>query len=95
MFENHDDPDLVLDAMTYVEAVHRSMRAENAAPPPGVEGRVVAEILADPRLSAAVRQWARGDRALEASDAPPEMPPFDETYRRVHDLLSRAETTGA
>ncbi|HWI25343.1 MAG TPA: hypothetical protein VN668_00110 [Stellaceae bacterium] len=94
MFENHDDPELVLDAMTYVEAVHKSMRAENAAPPPGVEGRVVAEILADPGLSASVRQWVRGERGLEASDGPPAMPPFDETYRRVRDFLSRADTTG-
>lgn len=86
-----EDPELILDAMVYVEEVHRSLAAENTAPPPGVEGRVVAAILADPKLAQYVRDWARARGALEASVRPPEPPPIDEAYSRVRDLLLAAE----
>ncbi|MGO8918303.1 MAG: hypothetical protein ACLQJR_20580 [Stellaceae bacterium] len=88
-----DDPVLILDAMVYVEAVHMALAAENTAPPPGVEGRVVAAILADPALAAYVRQWAQARPVLEASLEPPALPPIDDSYRRVRDLLLAAEST--
>ncbi len=94
MTQESEDPDLILDAMAYVEEVHRAVRAENTAPPPGVEGRVVAAILADPELAAYVRARARGRRVLEASVAPPALPPIDDGYRRVRALLTAAETAG-
>jgi hypothetical protein len=90
MVLRREDPELVLDAMAYVEAVHRDLTAENTAPPAGVEGRVVAAIRADPALSDYVRTWASERRALEASVAPPQRPPIDATYERVRELLRRA-----
>lgn len=81
------DPALVLDAIVYVDEVHRALRAENTAPPPGVEGRVVEAILADPKLAAYVRDWAERRHALEASAAPPSLPPIDDCYQRVRALL--------
>jgi len=86
-----ENPMLILDAMVYVETVHRELAAENTAPPPGVEGRVVSAILADPALTAYVRQWAQARGVLEASLEPPAMPPIDDSYRRVRDLLMAAE----
>jgi hypothetical protein len=76
---------LIVDAMTYVEIVHKALAAENTAP--GAEGRVVAAILADAALADYVRHWAEARRVLEASPEPPVMPPIDEFYRRVRDLL--------
>lgn len=90
MVLRREDPELVLGAMAYVEAVHMDLTAENTAPAPGVEGRVVAAILADPALSDFVRTWASERRALEASVAPPPRPPVDATYERVRELLRRA-----
>lgn len=84
------DPELIVDAMSYVEEVHRAEAAENTAPPPGTEGRVVAAILADPTLAAYVREWARDRRALEASNGPQPLPPIDDVYRRVSGLLRHA-----
>jgi hypothetical protein len=86
------DPELVLDAIAYVDGVHRALRAENTAPPPGVAGRVVAAILADRALAAYVRDWAQQHRVLEASLNPPSPPPIDDCYRRVRALLLAAET---
>lgn len=86
------DPELIVEAMSYVEEVHKAETAENTAPPPGTEGRVVAAILADPPLAAYVREWARHRRALEASNRPQALPPIDDAYRRVRGLLRRAET---
>jgi hypothetical protein len=48
MVLRREDPELVLDAIAYVEAVHRDLTAENTAPSSGVEGRVIAAIRADP-----------------------------------------------
>jgi hypothetical protein len=90
MVLRREDPELVLDAMAYVEAVHMDLTAENTAPPSGVEGRAVAAIRADPALSDYVQTWAREGRALEASVAPPRRPPIDATYERVRELLRRA-----
>jgi hypothetical protein len=84
--ESHD-PALVLDVIAYVDEVHRALRAENTAPAPGVEGRVVEAILADRALCTYVRDWAGRHRVLEASVAPPSLPPIDECYRRVCALL--------
>jgi hypothetical protein len=66
-----EDPELILSAMAYVEAIHKDVTAENTAPAPGVEGRVVSAILADPALSDYVRAWARENRAPVASVEPP------------------------
>ncbi len=90
MTGNSADPELILDAMVYVEEVHKAETAENTAPPPGTEGRVVAAILADAALAEYVRRWARERRALEASTAPPVAPPIDDAYRRVSLWLKTA-----
>jgi hypothetical protein len=95
MVRSNQDPEIIVDAMSYVEAVHQAMTAQNTAPPPGVEGRVVSAVLADPGLAAYVREWARTRQALEASTNPPAMPPFDDAYRRVSDLLRTAEAEPA
>jgi hypothetical protein len=88
-----DDPELIADAMTYVEEVHKELSAENTAPPAGVEGRVVAAILADSALAQYVENWARDRCALEATTAPLERPPIDDAYRRVRGMLI-AESRG-
>jgi hypothetical protein len=89
----HDDqaPLLIPDAMEYVEEIHRELTAENTAPPPGTEGRVVSAILADPVLRDYVRDWANRNRALEASLAPPQRLPIDDVYRRIRAMLLAAE----
>ncbi|MGO8920568.1 MAG: hypothetical protein ACLQJR_32135 [Stellaceae bacterium] len=89
MVLRREDPELILDAMAYVEAVHMDSTAENTAPAPGVEGRVVAAILADPTLSDYVRTWASERHAMEASAAALPRPPIDATYARVRQLLRR------
>jgi len=86
-----EDAELLLDTMAYVETVHREIATENTAPPPGVEGRVVQAIAADPVMSAYVRDWARRHRVLEASPEPLRRPPMDDVYWRVRDLLTAAE----
>ncbi len=86
-----EDAELVLDAMAYVEEIHRELTAENTAPPPGVEGRVVSTIVADPALAQYVRDWATRNRVLEASTEPLQRPPIDDTYRRLRNLLIAAE----
>lgn len=88
--DHGEDPALVLDAMAYVEEVHRELAAENTAPPPGVEGRVVQAVLADPALAQTVRNWATRNRVLEASLEPLQRPAMDDAYRRVRDLLLAA-----
>jgi hypothetical protein len=85
-----DHPELVPDAMEYVEEIHRELTAENTAPLPGTEGRVVSAILADPTLRDYVRDWATRNRALEASLAPPRRVPIDDVYRRVRAMLVAA-----
>jgi hypothetical protein len=89
-----EDIERILDAMVYVEAVHKSLVAENTAPPPGIEGRVVSAILADADLSTYVQRWARERHALEASLAPPAPPPIDDAYRRVCAMLTAEEKIG-
>ncbi len=86
-----EDPRLIVDVMSYVQAVHRALAATNPAPPPGVEGRVVAAILADAALAAYVGEWAQAGRVLEASPGPPAIPPIDDSYCRVRDLLLAQE----
>jgi hypothetical protein len=90
MVPRREDGDLILDAMSYVDLVHMDLTAENTAPAPGVAGRVVAAILADPSLSDYVRTWARDRRVLEASVTPTPRPPIDANYERVRELLRRA-----
>ena len=92
MVLRREDPELILDAMAYVEAVHMDLTVENTAPPPGVEGRVVSAILADAGLSDYVRTRASEARARapEGSAAPPPRPPVDAAYERVRELLRRS-----
>lgn len=85
-----EDAQLIADAMSYVDALHQDLAAQNTAPAPGVEGRVVEAILADPALAQGVRNWAERNRVLEARIGPPEHPPFDEVYRRVKAMLISA-----
>jgi hypothetical protein len=84
------DPQLIVDAMEYVEAVHVDLTAENTAPAPGVLGRVVTAILADPALSNYVRTWAEERRTRQARASWRPRPPMDANYRRVCELLRRA-----
>ena len=88
-----EDTELIIDAMSYVDAVHMDLAAENTAPAPGVAGRVVGAILADPSLSDYVRTWARQQRAMEASGGVSQRPPWDASYERVRELLRRAGDT--
>ena len=90
IMDHSEDAALLLDAMAYVEEVHRELTAENTAPPPGVEGRVVEAVLADPILTQRVRDWATENRTLEASLTPLRRPAMDHAYRRVRDLLVAA-----
>ena len=85
-----EDPELIIDAMEYVEAVHIDLTAENTAPALGVLGRVVAAILADPALSDYVRTWAGQARMRRASASWHQPPPMDASYERVCELLRRA-----
>lgn len=86
-----EDTELVLAAIAYVEEVHKEILAENTAPPAGVEDQVVEAVLADPALSAYVRDWARRNREPEGSPKPPQRPPMDDAYRRVRSLLAATE----
>ena len=83
-----EDAELLLSAMAYVDAVHKDSVAENTGPAPGVAGRVVGAIVADPALSDYVRTWASERRALEASLGETR-PPIDAIYERVRGLLRR------
>jgi hypothetical protein len=83
-----EDAELLLNAMAYVDAVHRDLVAENTGPSPGVAGRVVTAIVADPALSDYVRSWVSKASGLEASLAPVCLP-IDASYERVRDLLRR------
>jgi hypothetical protein len=82
------DPELIIDAMAYVETVHIDLTVENTAPAPGVLGRVVSAILADPALSEYVQTWAEETRPRDGSSSMPR-PPMDATYARVRELLRR------
>src|SRR5579883_2055320 len=87
----HDDPELLLNAMAYIEAVHKAITGENTAPPPGVGESVLAEIISDASLSDYVRRWARAGAARGVPDGTidPERPAMDAVYERVSDLLRR------
>ena len=76
--------------MAYVEAIHIDLTAENTAPAPGVLGRVVSAMLADPALSDYVRTWAEEGRMRRASASRCPPPPMDASYGRVCELLRRA-----
>jgi hypothetical protein len=89
--DDSEAPFLVEEAMEYVGEIHRELTTENTAPPPGVEGRVVSAILADPALRAYIHDWALRERVLEASIEPPRRLPMDDAYRRVREMLLAAE----
>jgi hypothetical protein len=83
-----EDAELLLNAIAYVDAVHKDMMAENTAPPSGVTGRVVGAIIADAALSDYVDTWASARGGLEANLAQTR-PVIDAIYQRVSDLLRR------
>jgi hypothetical protein len=91
IMDDSEAPFLVEEAMEYVDEIHRELTTENTAPPPGVEGRVVSAILADPKLRGYIHDWALRERALEASVEPPRRVRIDDVYRRVRDMLLAAE----
>jgi hypothetical protein len=87
-----EDSDAIVDALAYVEQLHRELTTENGAPPLGAQNRVAEAILADPALVAYVRDWAARNRVLEASTAPAQRLPIDDVYRRLGTLLLDNET---
>ncbi len=90
-----EDPEAIVDALAYVEELHQELTTENGAPPLGAQNQAVDAILADPAMTAYVRDWARRTRALEASTEPPRRPPIDDVYRFVRDLLLRIDPKAA
>ena len=87
-----EDSAAIIDALAYVEELHRELTTENGAPPLGVQNQVVEAILADPALVAYMRDWAARNRVLEASIAPAQRLPIDDVYRRLSALLLSRET---
>jgi hypothetical protein len=87
-----EDPDAIIDALVYVERLHEELTTENGAPPLGAQNQVVDAILADPFLTAYVRDWAEQNRVLEASVQPPQRLPIDDAYHRLRALLLQSET---
>jgi len=83
------DPELIIGAMAYVEAVHIDLTVENTAPAPGVLGRVVSAILTDSALSEYVQTWAQENRPRDGGPSSMSRPPMDATYARVRELLRR------
>jgi hypothetical protein len=81
------DPAVIGDAVAYVIELYRELTAENGAPTPGTQNQAVDLIRADPDLSRAVRRWGERNRVDEASTAPPQRLPCDETYRRVRAFM--------
>lgn len=86
-----EDPNAIVDALAYVEELHQELTTENAAPPLGAQNQVIDAILADPGLTAYVRDWARRTGALEARAEPPMRPPIDDVYRFVRNLLLQVD----
>jgi hypothetical protein len=86
-----DEPERILDAIAYVEEIHRELTTENTAPPQGALNQVVEVVLADPLLADAARAWAERNRVLDEVKSPPDPPPFDDAYRRVSDLIREVE----
>src|ERR1700738_4671942 len=86
-----EDSDVILDALAYIEQLHQELTTENGAPPLGAQNQVVDAILADPFLTAYVRDWAEQNRVLEASVQPPQRLPIDDAYHRLRALLLQSE----
>lgn len=88
-----EDTRLKEHALEYVIEVYRELSEENGAPTPGTQNQAVDFILADPELTRSVDEWARGTRPDEATTAPRQRLPYDETYRRVAGFLRRVMET--
>jgi hypothetical protein len=88
-----EDSTAIIDALAYVEQLHRELTTENGAPPLGTQNQVVEAILADPMLIAYVRDWAARHRVQEASTAPTQRLLIDDVYRRLSALLLSNETS--
>ncbi len=80
----------IIAAIAYVTLLHDELTGENGAPALGVQNQVVEAILADPALTAYVRDWAKRNYSGEATTAPPSRPPIDAVYERVRALLVAA-----
>lgn len=87
------DTRLIEDAFEYVIELYRELSEENGAPSLGTQNQAVDFILADPELSRSVAGWARRARTDEATTAPPQRLPYDETYQRVAGFLRRVMET--
>lgn len=88
-FAVSDDAELLLSAMAYIGAVHKAVTGQETLPALGVGECVLAVILGNPALSDYVRKWARSTK-INATDWTPEeppLPPIDDTYRQICDLL--------
>lgn len=82
-----EDPALIIDAVAYVIELYQELTGENGAPTPGTQNQAVDLIRADPVLCRAVRRWGERNRVDEATTAPPQRLPCDETYRRVRTFM--------
>ncbi len=84
-----EDTALIRDACAYVIALYRELSEENGAPTPGTENQAINFILADPEMSRSVKEWGERRRVDEATTAPAQRLPADETYRRVAEFMRR------
>jgi hypothetical protein len=84
-----EDTRLIEDAFAYVVEVYRELTEENGAPSLGTQNQAVDFILADPELRRSVAEWARHARIDEATTAPRERVPYNETYQKVASYLRR------
>jgi hypothetical protein len=78
---------LIKAAIGYVIELYRELSAENGAPTLGTQNQAVDFILADRALAHAVKEWAAGAQIDEATTAPPQRLPINDTYRRVAAFL--------
>jgi hypothetical protein len=84
-----EDTRLIADAFEYVVELYRELSEENGTPSLGTQNQAVDFILADPELRRSVGKWARRSRSDEATTAPRQRLPFDQTHRQVAAFLRR------
>jgi hypothetical protein len=85
-----EDPALMIAASCYVDALHRELTSENAAPPVGVANQIVDTIRADPDLIRYVLDWAARTRPDEATVRPPQRLPPDAVRERLAAAMREA-----
>jgi hypothetical protein len=87
------DTRLIEDAFAYVVEVYRELSEENGAPSLGTQNQAVDFVLADPEMRRSVGEWARHAGIDEATTAPRQRVPYDETYQKVSSYLRRIMET--